>query len=239
MTAPLTRYKVEYETNDLGFRGRDYALEPPDAAFRIACLGDSYTFGMGVREADAFPVVLQQRLRLASPDGVAFEVLNCGRAGYNTGNERVCYEREVRRYRPRVVVLQICINDFDYSVADLNVFPFNDEIEPNADGYRRCQAEVTRLAQRCRQDDVALAVVLFRMVEKAYCWIRIQELLTTGLAGLDVPILDLGVAFDRHRQSQDLWVHETDLHPNELAHHLAAKELERFLVEKQLLPALK
>lgn len=237
--APLTRYMVEYQTNGMGFRGRDYPRQPSASTFRIACLGDSNTHGIGVHERDTFASVLERGLQQTASDEVEYEVINCGRPGYNTGNERVCYEREVRQYRPRVVILQICGNDFEWLPGDVNVFPTNDQIEPNADSYRRCQGEVVKLARLCRDDDAALVVMLFRMAEKAFGWAKIQDMLESSLREFAVPVLDVGVALERNGQSRDFWVHETDMHPNELAHRLAAEELHRLLAERQLLPAPK
>ncbi|HJO39516.1 MAG TPA: hypothetical protein QF650_13055 [Vicinamibacterales bacterium] len=49
--------------NNLGFRDdEDYQLAKHDKTFRILVLGDSVTFGHGVRFEDTWPYLLRQRL---------------------------------------------------------------------------------------------------------------------------------------------------------------------------------
>ena len=62
-------------TNDLRMRGGPVALEPTPGVFRIACLGDSVTFGWGVADDEAWPAVLQRQL---AEQGIAVECLNLG-----------------------------------------------------------------------------------------------------------------------------------------------------------------
>jgi hypothetical protein len=50
----------------------------------------------------------------------------------------------------------------------------------------------------------------------------------------DIPLLHLGDALRAHSYA-DLIVHPIDQHPNERAHAIAARELERFLREHRLL----
>lgn len=64
--------------NAAGFRGRPFATEKPAGVFRVAVVGDSFTYGNGIRSADRFTDVMQARL----PEHI--EVLNFGRAGDNT-----------------------------------------------------------------------------------------------------------------------------------------------------------
>lgn len=73
-------------TNKFGFRGPEVELRKPAHTIRIACVGSSVTCG---RFADAFsyPEHLQQFLNRWSADrglGVNFEVLNAGRAGFDS-----------------------------------------------------------------------------------------------------------------------------------------------------------
>jgi lysophospholipase L1-like esterase len=116
------------EINDLGFRGQlpDPELDG-DGGLRVVCLGDSFTFGWGVEDADTYPVQLEAALeevlaaRVAgdaahsgprrSPVGA--EVLNVGLPGYNTWQEHRLYEKLVRPMAPDVVVLGWYLNDLD------------------------------------------------------------------------------------------------------------------------------
>ncbi len=98
-------------TDDFTHDGvRDHA-HPPEKAEgvrRVVCLGDSVTFGLGVRRDESYPSVLQERLDALGP-GV--EVLNVSLMAWSTRQERIAYERIVRRYRPDLVILGVCLND--------------------------------------------------------------------------------------------------------------------------------
>lgn len=109
--AMLARGEVigDFSSNELGYRGPVYGEPRREGVPRIACLGDSFTFGLGVREEETWPVVLQRILELHFPDGV--EVMNFGFPGYTTVNELKCYRKIVRPFRPDVVVLGYVLND--------------------------------------------------------------------------------------------------------------------------------
>jgi|GEM_PF-3052807 len=116
------------EINDLGFRGQlpDPELDG-DGGLRVVCLGDSFTFGWGVEDADTYPVQLEAALEellaaLVAGDTahsgprrspVGAEVLNVGLPGYNTWQEHRLYEKLVRPMAPDVVVLGWYLNDLD------------------------------------------------------------------------------------------------------------------------------
>jgi lysophospholipase L1-like esterase len=77
---------LTYRANSLGFRGPDVPLEKEPGVVRIVGLGDSFTFGTGVRYEDTFLHVLETILNEADL-GARFEVLNLGTSGYNTWYE--------------------------------------------------------------------------------------------------------------------------------------------------------
>ncbi|HKE01777.1 MAG TPA: hypothetical protein VKE69_12250, partial [Planctomycetota bacterium] len=63
-------------TNRLGFRDREFDVEKKPGEIRILCVGDSFTYGQGVRNDDAWPQVLERRIRDRIGDPV--EVINGG-----------------------------------------------------------------------------------------------------------------------------------------------------------------
>jgi GDSL-like Lipase/Acylhydrolase family len=90
--------------NNMGLRGADIEVEPGRRK-RILALGDSYTFGVGVGDAETFCAVLEQAL---GPQRV--EVINAGVPGYGIFQA----ERMLRRLavlRPDVVILTIPTGD--------------------------------------------------------------------------------------------------------------------------------
>ncbi len=77
---------------------------------KIICIGDSCTYGQGVRSSEAWPAVLE---RLTGHD-----VRNAGVCGDTTrlGLER--FPRDVQLHRPDVVVLQFLANDVNCWATD-------------------------------------------------------------------------------------------------------------------------
>jgi len=83
------------------------AAAPAHAEPVIVALGDSITSGLGVAAAEAFPALLEVRLRR---DGYAYRVVNAGVSGDTTagGLRRVDW---VLRARPEIVILALGAND--------------------------------------------------------------------------------------------------------------------------------
>lgn len=104
--------QVLYRVNADGFRSRLYARPKPPGTFRILILGDSVAFGYGVKEDEAFPQVMEQRLADLGSDRV-FEVINFGVGGYNPYNEAALFKDVGVTYSPDLVLVQFCINDLD------------------------------------------------------------------------------------------------------------------------------
>ncbi len=101
---------VEMHVNAQGFRG-PLAREPkPEGALRIACVGDSHTFGWGVWEHETWPAHLARELRAAHPER-DIEVLNCGVNNYDTVQEVLWLRQQVLPYEPDLVILQFYVND--------------------------------------------------------------------------------------------------------------------------------
>jgi len=76
----------------------------------ILCLGDSYTYGLGVKKSQSYPMQLEKLLSKNIP-GKNIMVVNCGRPGMNTPVLADRTEDLLDFYRPNVVLLMIGIND--------------------------------------------------------------------------------------------------------------------------------
>jgi lysophospholipase L1-like esterase len=100
-----------FTTNELGFRSSP--VMPKAAGLRrVVVVGDSWTFGPGVRFADVFTQRLQQLLNRAGP---SWEVINLGMMGWNTENELAALRVLLPMLRPDVVVICPTSNDIDDS----------------------------------------------------------------------------------------------------------------------------
>jgi lysophospholipase L1-like esterase len=100
----------EVSLNSRGFRDREFAAEKPPDAFRILCIGDSWTFGANVDQADAYPQRLETRLREEFP-GAQFEVLNLGVMGYSSFQGLRLLRRTGMALRPDFVLIGFGMND--------------------------------------------------------------------------------------------------------------------------------
>jgi lysophospholipase L1-like esterase len=102
-----TGWDLTYETNSVGWRDDEYREAKPAGVFRVAAIGDSFTFGQGCARGTIFPDVLETML-LAK--GAQAHVLNLSSPGLGPEGYFVLLE-EALRYRPDVVVVSVCPND--------------------------------------------------------------------------------------------------------------------------------
>jgi len=105
--------EVRAHVNAHGWRGAEPVRERP--ALRIACAGDSFTYGSGVQDGETLPAQLAAALRADGVRGV--EVLNWGVEGYDTTQEVAQLERRLPRWRPDLVVLTYFLNDANHPDA--------------------------------------------------------------------------------------------------------------------------
>jgi lysophospholipase L1-like esterase len=91
--------------NSLGFREGPIGPKDPDQ-FRIAIIGDSFSWGQGLQERERFSNLLDAQL------GPRYEVLNFGMPGH-TMPEHVDELEPVLKLKPDFVLLQLYINNFE------------------------------------------------------------------------------------------------------------------------------
>jgi len=98
--------------NSHGLRDREYSEAKPANVFRVMMLGDSTTFGWGVREEDTAAKFLERKLNANLPPGFdKVEVMNAGVGNYDTVQEVTYYETRGKVFHPDLVVLVFFIND--------------------------------------------------------------------------------------------------------------------------------
>ena len=84
----LSAWGDTFKPNEIGYRTVPLGGGKPAETFRVAFLGDSWTFGMGVSEADSFPRRFEELARrLGAGGGRRVQAVNLGLPGYNTANE--------------------------------------------------------------------------------------------------------------------------------------------------------
>jgi hypothetical protein len=119
-------HDVFISVNSRGYRGREHPFEKPLGRTRVLMLGDSVTFGVKVSDGETFSDLLESR-------SGHFEVVSLAVPGYGTDQELLLLEREGRRYRPDVVILNFCLaNDAVNNAGELRK-PF---FRPEGEGLR-------------------------------------------------------------------------------------------------------
>jgi lysophospholipase L1-like esterase len=99
----------EISLNSEGFRDANLPKEKYPSAFRIICLGDSWTFGQGAGQEKTYPQRLRALLKQEFPEG-NFEVFNLGVLGYATYNGLALMRRAID-LAPDVVVIAFAMNE--------------------------------------------------------------------------------------------------------------------------------
>jgi lysophospholipase L1-like esterase len=99
-------------TNHDGLRSdKNYPLARQPHSVRIVGVGDSGMFGWDVEQNEPYMAVLEANLNRRG-DGTAYEALNFAVPGYNTQLEAETLRRKALAYRPDVVIVGWCENDF-------------------------------------------------------------------------------------------------------------------------------
>jgi len=97
-------------TNSFGLRSPEVAVPKPAGTVRILLLGDSFTFGQGVREDQGFARVLERKLKATETDRV-IEVVNAGVISYCPLLEYLQYRQHLHILEPDLVVLNFDMSD--------------------------------------------------------------------------------------------------------------------------------
>jgi lysophospholipase L1-like esterase len=99
-------------TNAAGMRaGREFATARTPGTPRVVLVGDSYTMGATVADADAWSGVLARELL------PGWEVLNLGVSGYGVDQAVRMFELSGASYRPDVAVLGFYLRDFQRNLT--------------------------------------------------------------------------------------------------------------------------
>ena len=105
--------------NALGLRGRECTCARASDRWRIAVIGDSVAYGLGVESEMAYPAILETILTQTGETPV--EVLNFGVPGYNTAQEYAMLKNRVLAYDPDVVVMMFTTDDCETTPIIIDV----------------------------------------------------------------------------------------------------------------------
>lgn len=152
---------VPVSVNRLGLRDRELAVPKPPGVVRILGLGDSVTFGYGVRLEDTYLKVMERRLNAGAPAGRRYEVVNAGveECGLDA------YYHTLRALAPVVepdlVLVGIVLNDIQ-RYDDLERAALPRQAAPGPNLARRLHGTLLRRSQLYLASFLGLRSVLYR-----------------------------------------------------------------------------
>lgn len=254
-------FVVRYAFNEFGCRDRDYPHQAAPGTVRILGLGDSFMMGVGVHASDVLTARLREVLEAraqARGESTRYEVINCGVSGYATREERLFYEGQLRQYKPDIVLLGMVNND-DRSWTDDVAMGYMNEtgrgwwlsrIWKRVTGaptgrppamFDEAIWEVVKLSRAVEADGGRLVTFAFRNLPFQSGsfpddWRTLVRSMDVGLLGSGIPFHDLGERLLAEHDADELSVHPVDIHPNEVAHRLAAEAIADILEAEGLLP---
>jgi lysophospholipase L1-like esterase len=105
-------FALNTKYNSEAFRDKEWSPTKGPGVRRIAFLGDSFSYGWGIKNtADRFPDQIQSRFDKVRPGAV--EVMNIGRPGWATGMQIEQIGKLIPRYDIDEVVLCYVLNDLE------------------------------------------------------------------------------------------------------------------------------
>ncbi len=111
-------YDRDYERglvkiNSLGFRGPEISITKPKGVFRIVCIGESTTFGVGCTcDKNTYPALLEQKLNgKINREDLRIEVINAGVPSYTSFQCYMLLGLEIIALKPDLIIIYTGWND--------------------------------------------------------------------------------------------------------------------------------
>lgn len=146
-------------------------------------------------------------------------------------------ESPVKGLRDVSRLADLVLRQWEWRQIHLHTLAFyRDLYDPakNGDGLRMTWQAIASMKALQESQGKRFLVVIFPLfidVDGDYPFEDVHELLHEKLTQLNVDHLDLLPAY-RQYETESLWVHPLDRHPNEIAHRIAAEEISKYLLEK-------
>jgi lysophospholipase L1-like esterase len=99
------------------------SAQKTEGVFTVLCLGDSTTEGLTVEKQYSYPNQLQVLLDKNAPRK-KYRVVNLGLSGINSSQLLNRYEKNIQKYRPDLIVMQVGIND-PWNMNESNIWRFD------------------------------------------------------------------------------------------------------------------
>jgi len=114
---PCEKGYYNIETNSMGLRNKK--IQEKGNRKRVICIGDSITFGWGVKQIYTYPSHLEWLLNAKYPG--EFEVINAGIPGYTSRQGLVFYVEKLKGLKPDYIIISFGANDSTFApIPDKN-----------------------------------------------------------------------------------------------------------------------
>lgn len=218
---------------------KDYSIEKPNNVFRIIALGDSFTFGLLVKDDENWPAVLE---KIANQNQICqsektIEVINLGVEGYDFQYAIERYHQKGEKYKPDLIVWM--------SVDFLRIRELMAEVQ-----------QTITLPPISNENKYEGWSLIFSQYRKKYPNDYIIEyqkkIINNFLNQIDVPVLLINLepqfnnifrSFEDSKRLFFLPIKYTqkmklpdDGHPSPLGHQILAREVLNFLIAHELIP---
>ena len=111
-TTGMYQADMPARANSQGNRDEPVAIPKPPGVFRILLIGDSFTVGANVQEAEAYGQVLERLLN--QPGGRKIEVVNTGVGGWNPFQYAQFLEHYGPQYEPDLILVGLFVGNDIY-----------------------------------------------------------------------------------------------------------------------------
>lgn len=103
-------YDSYVQLNSHGYRDTEHSLEKNTSSLRIVGIGDSFTFGIGMKNPEE--LYLKQTEKMLNQEGEQYESINLGIPGIDTEYESRILAEEGIRFSPDFIIVGYVLNDF-------------------------------------------------------------------------------------------------------------------------------
>jgi lysophospholipase L1-like esterase len=115
--------RLPLHINAFSQRGADYPLAKPAAERRVLVIGDSLTFGQGVKDDESWPAQLGALLVSAHDPSETWRAINAGVNGWSAWHYQRYVETQALRFSPDVIVVGLYFGNDMLPAPDLGSTP--------------------------------------------------------------------------------------------------------------------
>lgn len=247
---------ADFHTNSQGLRDKEYSVEKPDNAFRVAVIGGSFTVPAGVEIDQAFHSILEEKLNKEISD-INYEFINFGVSGYRINNKIAVLKYKALEYNPDLVLFILdgsqftedeeiqfkakpvknqFLQSFTYKLISKNKLFKEDNkeqifLDEHKAGLGKLDKTLNDLSQLSRANNVPICVVV---LDHDYSHLQLSNEIEKLAAKNNLYFSTTVPAF-KNIDLGELVIYQIDIHPNSKANHIFADTIYNDLMNEELL----